>query len=198
MSRVWVSGVILAAGPSRRFGDDPPKQLAVVDGEPAVRRIVRQAVESHLSEVVVVTGKAAMRVAKTLEDLGVRVVHNPLFREGQSSSVRVGLEAVDARAAAAMFVPADQPRLSVPVINALVDCYRETGAPIVVPTYAGRRGAPVLISRALFAELATIQGDAGGRQIFPRHEERIVELALSSDAPLRDVDTPDDLRTLDD
>ena len=198
MSRVRVSGVILAAGPSRRFGNDPPKQLAVIDDEPLVRRVVRQAVESDLAEIIVVTGLAAARVEKTVEDLGVRIVGNPRFHEGQSTSVKVGLAAVEDRAVAAMFIPADQPRLSATVINALIDCYKQTGAAVVVPTYRGRRGAPAVIDRALFGDLATIEGDAGGRQIFPAHEDSLVELPLETGSPLQDLDTPEDLRALDD
>lgn len=198
MNQVRVSGVILAAGPSRRFGSKPPKQLALIDGEPLVRRVVRQANHSRLSEVIVVVGMAASRVEETIEDLGARIVRNPRFAEGQSISVRAGLAAVDDSAAAAVFVPADQPRLSAAVIDALIDRYQQTGAPIVVPTHEGRRGAPVLIDRALFGELAAIEGDAGGRQIFPAHEESIVEVALTSGEPLRDLDTPEDLQILGD
>jgi len=196
MNRVRVSGVILAAGPSRRFGEDPPKQLALFEGEPLVRRVVRQAVDSHLAEVIVVTGLAAARVERTLQDLGVRIASNPRFREGQSTSVKVGLAAVDERSAAAMFVPVDQPRLSTSIINALLDCYQQTAAPIVVPAYQGRRGAPTVIGRSLFGELSAIEGDSGGRQIFPLHEPSIVELALAREDALRDLDTFEDLERL--
>lgn len=198
MNRIRVSGVVLAAGPSRRFGTDPPKQLAIVDGEPLVRRVVGEALDSDLTEVLVVTGLAAARVEMALEDLGVRVVGNPRFHDGQSTSVKAGLAAVEEHAAAAMFIPADLPRLSVTVINAIIDCYRQTGAPIVVPAFQGRRGAPALIDRALFDELDTIEGDSGGRQIFAAYEKSLVELPLASGSPLQDLDTPEDLRALDD
>jgi len=198
MNRVRISGVILAAGPSRRFGVDPPKQLVLVDGEPLVRRIVRRAAEANLFEVIVVTGHAAVRVEKALQGLSVRTISNPRFREGQSTSVKAGLAAVDECAAAAMFVPVDQPRLSSSVMDALVDLYQQTAAPIVVPAYHGRRGAPVVIDRSLFSELAAIEGDSGGRQIFPLHEESIVELALGSDDSLQDLDTLADLEALGD
>lgn len=197
MSRTRVSGVVLAAGPSRRFGEDPPKQLALYKGEPLVHRVVHQAVGSHLSEVIVVVGMAAAKVEESLQGFQVRIIRNPGFGEGQSTSVRAGLAAVDERATAAMFIPADQPRLSSPVINDLIDLYLETRASIVVPTHEGRRGAPVLIDRTLFGELAAIEGDVGGRQIFARHEESVAELALATGEPLYDVDSPDDLQRLD-
>lgn len=196
MSRVRVSGVVLAAGPSRRFGDDPPKQLVLIDGQPLVRRVVRQALESHLSEVIVVVGKAAAKVERVVADLPVRVVHNPLYRQGQSTSVKVGLENVEEGASGAMFVPVDQPGLAAAIIDALIDRYQQSEALIVLPTFAGRRGAPALIDRTLFPDLAGISGDTGGRQIFAAFEDRLVELPLESDLPLRDLDTPADLRDL--
>ena len=92
-----------------------------------------------------------------------------------------------------MFIPVDQPGLTTEVIDALVDLYRRTGGPIVVPTHAGRRGAPVLFDRSLFAELGRIEGDVGGRQLFPAHANEIVEAPLASSDPLEDLDTPADL-----
>ena len=192
-----VSGVVLAAGPSRRFGDRPPKQLVTIDGEPLARRIAGRAVRSKLSEVLMVVGKAADVVERSCRDLEIRFVRNPDFEKGQSLSVRLGLQAIDPEAAAVMFIPVDQPELSTRLMDSLIDCYLRTSAPIVVPTYRGQRGAPVLFDRQLFAELTGIEGDAGGRQLFPRHESEIIELPLASGEPLRDLDTPADLRKSD-
>ena len=196
MTRDRIAGVVLAAGPSRRFGTHPPKQLAIFDGQPLVRRIVEVALASRLSEVVVVLGLAGAAVAEELGGLEVRLIDNPGFRQGQSSSVRAGLAAVADRVSAAMFVPIDQPGLSTVAIDSLIDCYRQSAASIVVPTFAGQRGAPVVIDQSLFGELAAIEGDAGGRQIFARHEENLVELAFAREEPLLDVDTPDQLAAL--
>lgn len=193
MSTRAVSGVILAAGPSTRFGSEPPKQLAEIAGEPLVARIVRRALGSVLSEVIVVVGHAAGRVRDAIGDQPVSVVVNHAFAEGQSTSVQTGLSEVDPAAAAAMFIPVDQPELSEEVLDALIDTYWRTEAAIVVPSFRGQRGAPVLIDRSLFAEMAVISGDSGGRQIFSRYEDRIVEVPLSSDKALIDVDRVEDL-----
>ncbi|MDX1389779.1 MAG: nucleotidyltransferase family protein, partial [Acidobacteriota bacterium] len=132
-----VSGVVLAAGPSRRFGRHPPKQLARLGGRVLVRRIAEEAIASKLCQVVVVVGFAAERVEQALAELPVVIVRNPDYATGQSSSVRVGLEAVDRAAAAAMFLPVDQPCLTADVIDALLDQRQRTGAAIVVPSHAG-------------------------------------------------------------
>ena len=191
-----VSGVVLAAGPSRRFGDGPPKQLLPFDGEPLVRRMVGRVSQSKLSEVIVVVGKAAREVEGSCRGFDVQVIVNPDFEDGQSLSVKLGLAAVDPAADAAMFVPVDQPELTIDVLDAIFDCYCRTGGPIVVPCHRGKRGAPVLFDRNLFGELATIEGDAGGRQLFSSHEKDIVELPVASAAPLRDLDTLEDLQRL--
>ena len=187
-------GVVLAAGGSRRFGGPQPKQLVEIDGEPAVRRAARVALAARLDGVAVVTGHAAEGVRRALGGLAVELVHNPAWREGQSGSVRAGLAAVAAGAAAVVFVPCDQPFLTSELIDRLIARHAAGGAVIVAPSWRGRRGAPVLIDRALFAEIDGITGDAGARQLFGRHT--VAEVGLGYEAPLLDFDDPPALRRL--
>ncbi len=195
-SSLAVSGVILAAGPSSRFGTDLPKQLWPIEGETLVRRVARRALSSRLAEVVVVVGHRADQVSAALDGLQVGVVENPGFSAGQASSVRAGLRAVGSESSGTLFMPVDQPHLDVDLIDDLIGLFETTGGPIVVPTFGGTRGAPVLFARSLFSELERLEGDAGGRQLFPLHADGIVELPLADSAPLQDVDTPEDRRRL--
>ncbi len=187
MSRLLYAGVVLAAGASRRFSGTVPKQLVELDGEPLVRRAARRALESRLGSVIVVVGHRAAEVRRAVADQPVEVVENPNWQEGQSGSVRAGLAAIAEEAAAAVFIPCDQPFLTAELIDRLLDAHAASGAPIAVPAYRGRRGSPVLIARPLFPELARITGDAGGRQLFGRH--RVVEVDLEEERPLLDFDT---------
>jgi molybdenum cofactor cytidylyltransferase len=187
-------GVVLAAGGSRRFAGPLPKQLVEIDGEPAVRRITRRALETRLGRLVLVSGNAAAEVRRAVADLAVEVVHNPDWREGQSGSVKVGLAAVASQATAVVFMPCDQPFLTGEVIDRLVARHRAGEAPIIVPTWRGRRGAPVLIDRALFGELGGIRGDAGARQLFDHYP--VVEVTLDDERPLLDFDSRAGLRRL--
>ncbi len=198
------TGVVLAAGPSLRFLDaaseDPClhtiKQLLELDGEPLVRRAARAALDSRLGQVLVIVGCRAEAVSERVGDLPVEIVTNPDFEEGQSSSVRAALPRIDPRAGAAMFIPCDQPFLDGGTIDRILARHEATGAAIVVPVAEGRRGAPVLFARPLFAELGRIVGDAGGRQLFERHRASVVEVELPSELPLQDIDTPADFRRL--
>jgi len=192
-----VSGVLLAAGASQRFGADIPKQLWPMEGEPLVTRIAGRAMGSRLAEVIVVVGHQAARVTAALAGLPVGIIENADYKAGQASSVRVGLEAVSGAASGALFMPVDQPHLGISLIDGLIEVFEATGGPIVVPTFSGKRGAPVLFARSLFSELERLDGDAGGRQLFPLHADGIVELPQADAAPLLDLDTPEDLGRFD-
>ncbi|MDH3744522.1 MAG: nucleotidyltransferase family protein [Acidobacteriota bacterium] len=197
MSGARVSGVILAAGPSKRFGKGPPKQLLEIDGEPMVRRTCRTALASRLRQLLVVVGHESATVGAVLAGLAVEIVDNPLYARGQSRSIRAALSRIELHAEAAVFIPCDQPFLSADLIDRLIARFEETGGPIVVPTFEGRPGAPVLISSSFFAELSTVQGDEGARQLFGGGDRPgVVELPLACERPLLDIDTREDWREL--
>ncbi|MDX1383436.1 MAG: nucleotidyltransferase family protein [Thermoanaerobaculia bacterium] len=189
-----VAAVVLAAGGSRRFGD-ASKQLVDVGGVSAVRRAAEVALASACDEVVVVTGDRAAAVAAEVRDLPLRLAHNRGWESGQASSVRRGVEALSDDVAAAVFVPCDQPRLDAATVDLVVAAWRR-GADVVVPSHGGRRGAPVLFGRRRFADLATLEGDEGGRQLLARRPDEVVAVELEDDTPLRDFDTPEELAAL--
>lgn len=191
-----VSGIVLAAGASSRFGGDRPKQLLEHDGESFLRRAAKTALAARLNEVLVILGHAADDVARALDGLDVRTLRNPDHRQGQSTSVRRGIAGIDAKSRAAIFIPADQPLLTSALIDRLVTTYLETGARIVVPTHGGKRGAPVLFDRRLFFELERLEGDTGGRAVLPRYESEIVEVPVGDPLELADIDREADLRRL--
>lgn len=191
-----VSGVILAAGPSTRFESDVPKQLIDFHGEPLVRRVTRRVLASRLRQILLVVGHRGPALAAVMAGLAIELIDNCAFRSGQSSSVKCALPHIEPDAEAALFIPGDQPFIGPDVLDSVVETFEHTGAPIVLPTSAGHRGSPVLISRSLFPELAALEGDAGGRQIFDRHESEIVEVPVADPLSLRDIDTWSDYQEL--
>ncbi|MCP4201558.1 MAG: nucleotidyltransferase family protein [bacterium] len=183
-----VTGILLAAGRSSRFGGPVPKQLHQIGGQSLVHRTARAALASKLHQILVVSGHSAAEVGAVLAGLAVEVVHNPAFADGQSTSVKAGLCRVEPEAKAAMFIPCDLPHLDAGVIDRLPEAYGASAAAIVVPTCGGKRRAPVLIDRSLFAEIQGIRGDRGARQLFPDYEDDLLEVEFESSAPFEDLD----------
>lgn len=195
MSRI--AGIVLAAGSSRRFTGGAAKQLARIDGEPLVRRIARRALASRLDRILVVVGHESATVSAVLAGLAVEVVDNPDHPEGQSTSVRAGLSRLGTESDAAIFLPVDQPGVTAELLDRLIERFESGRASIVIPTCRGRRRSPVLVARDLFARLARIDGDEGGRQIFAEvAAERVAELEIDDPSTLDDIDTVEDLSRL--
>jgi molybdenum cofactor cytidylyltransferase len=187
-----VAAIILAAGQSRRMGG-PNKLLARFDGEPLIRRMAERATASEADPVVVVTGHRAEDISAALQGLDVRTVPNPDFAEGLATSLKVGLQAVPEEAGGALVLLADMPEITTAIIDRLIDAFRARSGPaIVLPTVDGKRGNPVLWSRAFFPELMTVTGDTGARHILARHEEAVERVEIGAAAGV-DVDTPEAL-----
>jgi molybdenum cofactor cytidylyltransferase len=187
-----VAGIVLAAGQSRRMGG-PNKLLAEIRGKPLVRHVTEQVLASHAAPVVVVTGHQRERIEAALAGLDVRFAHNPDFDDGLSTSVRTGIAALPPEADAAIVCLGDMPSIDAGHIDRLIATFDPAkGAPIVVPTFEGQRGNPVVWARRFFPELSALQGDVGARHLIGTYADAVVEVPLES-AVLVDVDTPDAL-----
>jgi len=184
--------VILAAGGSKRFSRQ--KLLEPWRGEPLIRHVVRSALQTGVSPVLVVTGAERERLREALSDLPVETVDNPHWQEGQAGSLQVGLAALKERVDAVVFMLGDMPLVEPALIEALIEEHRCTLAPIIAPGYAGRPGNPVLFDRDTFGALEAIRGDQGGRALYNQFEPRWLEWGATA---VTDVDTLEDLRRLD-
>jgi molybdenum cofactor cytidylyltransferase len=188
-----VAAIILAAGQARRMGG-PNKLVARFEGQPLIRRVAESALGSRAGPVIVVTGHRAGDVSKALAGLEVEIVHNSDYAEGLATSLKAGLAAVPEGASGALVLLADMPGITGAVIDRLIDAFAAKSTPaIVLPTVGGKRGNPVLWSRAFFPELMAVTGDTGARHIIARHEEAVERVEIGEAAGL-DVDTPEALR----
>lgn len=188
-----IAAIVLAAGTSSRFG--APKMLAPLAGRPLVRWTVERVLASSVDEVAVVVGPEADAVRGALAGLPVRCVVNARYTEGQSTSLQVGLAALDGAARAAVIALGDQPSVDAAVIDALIARHRDTHQPIVAPRYQGVRGNPVLFDASVFAELDGVRGDRGARDVIAREPARVAWVELDVPMP-RGVEVPGDLEAL--
>ena len=191
-----MAGVILAAGQSRRMGR-ANKMLAEIDGEPMIVHAARAMLASRASPVVVVLGHEPDGVRRALRGMDVRLVHNPGFAAGLSTSLRAGLGALPEEAAGAVVALGDMPRVAAADIDALIDAFDpDEGATICVPTHDGKRGNPVLWGRRYFLEMAAVSGDVGARALIGENADQVLEVPRGNPGVLLDLDTPAALRAL--
>jgi molybdenum cofactor cytidylyltransferase len=189
-----VSGVILAAGSSSRLGR--PKQLLELEGEPILRIVVRNALASRLDDVILVLGSNAEAIETAVGDFGQRVVYNPAFQGGQSTSLRAGMTVVSANADGVIFLLADQPEVGQDVIDCLINAFERSSAPIVQPVYGTTPGNPVLFGRVLFPELLCVSGDQGARALIKERLRQVERVVVGGGPPPGDIDTDEDYQAL--
>lgn len=174
-----------------------PKQTLQYRGESLLRRAARAALDAGCRPVIVVTGAHAEQSRRELDGLAVREVFNPHWETGMASSIRAGVESLisaNAGANAVVLMLCDQPHVAAEVISGLVAAHRSTGCPVVASAYGGGFGVPAIFGRALFTELARLEGAAGAKQVIKRHAAEAHFLAFPGGEV--DVDTPDDFSRL--
>ncbi|WP_243372705.1 molybdenum cofactor cytidylyltransferase [Geotalea sp. SG265] len=189
-----VAGIVLAAGSSTRIGQ--PKQLLPFRGRTVIERVVDNALESALQVVTVVLGHEADRIKPLLERREVTIVVNDAYRAGQSTSLQAGLKALPGNADGALFLLGDQPLVTATTIDTIIEAFAETRPPIVIPSFDGRRGNPVLFSRETFPRMKTLRGDCGARGLFQEYASQIKSVEVHTPAILMDLDTEEDYRRL--
>jgi len=186
-----ITGLVLAAGAGRRFGDEP-KLLQELDGKPIIRCVVDALHAGGVGSVVVVVAPDHAAIAYALHGTDAHLIVNPEAASGLGTSLATGIAAMPAYASAALVTLGDIPRLPATVIAALRTRYRQDDVEIVVPEYRSVRGHPVLFARSVFPELRELAGDRGARTVIDRSPERVAVVEID-ELPPADVDTVEDL-----
>lgn len=186
-----VCGIVLAAGQGTRMGERV-KQLLPLGGAPLLQRAIDAASAADLTDLRVVLGHEAERIAAAIRvPAGGEVVVNPLHAEGQSTSLRAGLAAAPEGSRAALVLLGDQPEVRVDAIRTVIDWFWVHDATVVRAAYRGRPSHPVLLARRAWAGAEELRGDVGFRALLAAHAGR-VDLAECGGEPPEDVDTLED------
>ena len=191
-----IGAIILAAGSSRRFGDDKRKAI-LNEGDSVLVRTINN-VASILGSTLVVLRFGDRQYAEELLEMidqpNVSYFRAPDSAKGMAHSLSNAIHSVSDLDAIMVFL-ADMPYIQPDTVNKLLTALdtHEGEAPIVVPTLNGTPGHPVIFDQAYFEELQALEGDRGARSLVDAHQDNLVLVEVDDPGVLKDIDTPNDL-----
>ena len=188
-----ISAILLAAGESTRMGR--LKALLPWQGATLIEYQVASLLDAGVSQLVVVVGHRGDEVgAPIVGRAGVTTVENPDYRQGKTTTIKVGLRAISPDAAAILVLAVDQPRPR-DILRTVIEAHLARSPLITSPVYDGRGGHPMIFDVELLPELAAITEESEGlREVTRRHASDIYKLELDDPVVRVDVNTPEDLQ----
>lgn len=190
-----IAAVVLAAGRSRRMGAFKP--LLPFGAGTVAGACVESLRGAGVGEIVVVVGHRAGEVRAALADVaGVRFALNREAESGMGVSVARGVEALRLKTGAVLVALVDHPAVPASEVARLVEARRRTGARLIVPTWEGRGGHPVLVDLAFREELLGLVPRAGLRALFDAHPAEVLRPPAASPFVARDMDKWEDYLAL--
>ena len=185
-----IAALVLAAGRSTRMGV-ANKLLQVVAGKPMLAHTLDAVAAADTCATVVVTGHETDAISPLLAGRDLLAVHNPNYADGLSTSLKAGLRALPSDIDGVMVCLGDMPQVSADHLNRLIAAFNPLeGRAIVVPTFEGKRGNPVLWSAEFLSTMQALSGDQGAKPLFTEHADRLAEVEMGDAAVLLDIDTP--------
>ncbi len=187
------SALILAGGAGRRFAgeDGRVKLLADLGGAPVIRRVAEAVAAAGFAEVVVVTGAEGASLRAALQGLSCRIVDASDWAEGMAASLRVGIAALARDARGVCVFLGDMPLVPIGLCGPLIAAAEAAGF-AARARFEGQPGHPVALTRAAFADLALLTGDAGAASLL-RGRSDVAYCDTVDRGALLDIDSPEDL-----
>jgi len=186
-----INAIIMASGFSRRMGRN--KLLLMYRGKPMIDHVIDHVTGSGLKSVFLVSGSEDVLERGRLKH--INTIFNGNADAGQSESVKAGILG-SPESEGYMFFSGDQPLLDEDTIRLLVNRFEENPGSIIVPVYKGRNGSPVIFPRRFRAELLSLAGDTGGREVVKAHPGSVLKVEVSDGSMLLDIDTEEEYMNL--
>jgi len=194
-NRTRIAAAILAAGQSSRMGS--PKALILHHGVPALQHLIDRVQYPRITTRRIVLGTHADEIRKHVRDDPRNFLINPNWEQGQLSSLQIAIRSLDEtrnHEDGILVWPVDHFLVTGTTIGALIDGFLSTKKLVVVPTFQGRRGHPVIFAKQLYAELLEAPLDVGARAVVRAHATEVLELPTEEEAVVLNLNDPETLK----
>jgi molybdenum cofactor cytidylyltransferase len=175
------------------MGGELLKPLLPWGASTVIGAVASTLLRAGIDDVLVITGHRREAVEVALADHPVRCIHNPAYAHGEMlSSIQAGLAAANPVSAGALLALADQPQMQLAVVNQVLRAFDDSGGQaLVIPSYAMRRGHPILLPRWLWHEVLALPPGDTLRSVIQRHASAIRYVEVDTASVLTDLDTPE-------
>jgi molybdenum cofactor cytidylyltransferase len=187
-----LAAAILAAGESRRMGT--PKALLVYRGRTFLEHLRDVVRHPRVGLVRVVLGAHAEQIRNRIKLPGSEVVINPDWPSGQLTSIQAALRSLPPEIEGLLVCLVDHPLISPALVEKLIQHYDAGAGRIVVPTFRGRRGHPIIFAASYFPELFAAPKEIGARAVVRAHSDVVIEVPTEEEGVVLNLNDPDAFR----
>ena len=185
-----ISVILLAAGQSKRMNGEN-KLAKEIQGIALIKHSVKNILASSVNELIVVLGHQKEIIEKLIDkNERIKIVFNKDFESGMASSIKTGLNNLSEKTEAFFICLGDMPMVNQNTYNHLIKS--RNNKEIIVPTYKGQQGNPILFSKSIKEKIMTIQGDVGAKKILELNKSKILNVKITNQSIRKDFNTKDD------
>ena len=184
-----ISAILLAAGQSKRMNGEN-KLTKEIQGTPLIKHSVESILASSIDELIVVLGHQKETIEKLInKNEKIKFVFNKDFESGIASSIKTGLNNLSEKTEAFFICLGDMPMVNLNIYNQLIKSINKKE--IIVPTYKGQQGNPVLFAKSMKEKIINISGDVGAKKILELNKDKILNLEINDQCVTKDFNTQD-------
>ena len=192
--KIMISAILLAAGQSKRMNGEN-KLTKKIQDIPLIKYSVKNILASSIDELIVVLGYQKEVIERIIDkNEKVKFVFNKNFESGMASSIKTGLNNLSEKTEAFFICLGDMPMVSHDIYNQLIKS--KDNKEIIVPTYKGQRGNPVLFDKSMKEKVLDIRGDVGAKKILELNKDKILNLEINDQSITKGFNTQGDFSSL--
>ena len=189
-----ISAILLAAGQSKRMRGEN-KLTKKIQSVPLIKHSIKNILASSINELIIVLGYQKEIIEKLIDKHEkVKFIFNKDFESGMASSIKVGINHLSDNSESFFICLADMPMVSSNIYDFLIKSKNQKD--ILVPTYKGQQGNPILFNKSMKEKIMSIDGDAGAKKILELNKDKILNLEINDQGVAKGFNTQIDFDSL--